>query len=153
MGTAEPGQHGGPGGRIVDEPCLDGSSLHDVAHLNSIVKVHVGMMCAAAILKWVLHEAEAVEADPGEACGVSTARLSCGCGSGPRDCLELEVTNRSGPLFEDGSNLVVAVGRDAAKASAARVVVEVSVEFCVLGCLLHGVAWREVLLNIEFGAE
>jgi hypothetical protein len=58
------------GGGVVCEPHFEESALHDVALLDAVVQVRVGVVGAGAGFERVLREGDAVEADPREADGV-----------------------------------------------------------------------------------
>ncbi len=62
------------GGGVVDEPCFNSRSLHDIAGLDAIVKIHVGVMGARGVLHGILHESETGQTDPQEA-GVVSLRV------------------------------------------------------------------------------
>src|SRR6266571_1815078 len=59
LGERLAGQHAFTGGRVIYERRDDGRDLHQVAPLDAIVDVHVGVMRARLVLDRVLDELEA----------------------------------------------------------------------------------------------
>ena len=68
-------QHLRAGGCVVSKPCFDHGSLHHIALLHAVIQVHVGVVGTRAVLQRILHETDAVQADPREAGRVRAAGL------------------------------------------------------------------------------
>ncbi len=138
---------------VVDEPRLEGSTLHYISHLNAVVEVHIGMMSSAGVLQRILHETVSVKADPTEGSGIGSAGLASGRSGCSDDCGDLEILHRGDPLLEDRFSQKIAVSGDAAKATTTGIVIEVSIELGELRRLLHRIARGEVMLHIELRSE
>ena len=115
--------HGG----VVDEDGFDRGDLLQVAGLQVLVGVHVGVVRAGFVVGVVLNELEAGDADgvEGEMVGAAGVLI--------RDGGDAEVGERGHPLLEDVEDGAVVLRVDAANFSGAVVDVEVGGDQFLLG--------------------
>ena len=118
-------QHLGAIGRVVDKRSDDGRRLHQVAGLDAVVDVHIGVVRARVVVHRVLNELEAGQAHGVERKVVGAAGIADGNGR------SAHVFEGFEPSFEDRPHHVVALQIDAANFAGAVVVVEVAGELGV----------------------
>src|SRR6266576_3758503 len=66
--------------RVIHERSNNGRGLHQVARLNAIVHIHIGMMRASGVFHRILNELEARESDGVEGLMIGPAGVANGDG-------------------------------------------------------------------------